>query len=171
MIIKKCTFDELPSAMKSHIMFIRKIPVSEYQLAIWSEKDTFYYNGLKESEIKRFITLIESEKRHLDGRTMNGIYKKYGSAVYFELRDAHDYLLKKEIKKIAEETAKQYFPIIEKAMDRPSIPLCEPLLEAMAHLSDKGKFKYPEWGTSDTYIYFMGYLLGKGILKFEKTLL
>ena len=36
MIIKKCTFDELPSAMKSHIMFIRKIPVGEYRLAIWS---------------------------------------------------------------------------------------------------------------------------------------
>ena len=62
MILEKCTFDELPSAMKSHVMFIQKIPVSEYRLAIWSEKDTLYYNNIPEKEIERFITLIESEK-------------------------------------------------------------------------------------------------------------
>lgn len=62
MIIKKCTFDELPDAMQMHIMYIRKIPVGEYRLAIWNEKDTLYYNNLKESEVKRFVTLIESEK-------------------------------------------------------------------------------------------------------------
>ena len=72
----KCTFDELPPAMKSHIMFIRKIPVSEYRLAIWSEKDTLYYNDLKESEVKRFVTLIESEKRILNNKTMDSIYNK-----------------------------------------------------------------------------------------------
>jgi len=101
---------------------------------------------------------------------MNGIYNKYGYAVYNEIHEAHGYLLKQQVKKIAEETAKQYFPIIEKAMDRPSIPLCEPLLESMAHLADKGKFKYPERGTTDTYIYFMGYLLGSGKLKWEGRL-
>ena len=82
MILKKCTFDELPDAMQMHILYIRKIPVGEYRLAIWSEKDTFYYNGLKESEVKRFITLIESGKRFLNNRTMDSIYNKYGFAVY-----------------------------------------------------------------------------------------
>ncbi len=106
--------------MKSHIMFIRKIQVSEYRLAIWIEKDTLYHNGLKESEIKRFITLIESEKRFLNNRTMDSIYNKYGFAVYMEIRDAHDYLLKKEQERIAESTVAEYMPIIEKAMDRPS---------------------------------------------------
>ncbi len=171
MIIEKCTFDELPDAMQMHILYIRKIPVGQYRLAIWSEKDTLYYNDLKESEVKRFITLIESEKRFLNNRTMDSIYNKYGFAVYMEIRDAHDFLLKKERERIAESTVAEYMPIIEKAMDRPSIPLSEPLLKAMNHAADKGKFKYQEWSTTDTYIYFMGYLLGKGILKFEKTLL
>ena len=167
----KCTFDELPPAMESHIMFIRKIPVSEYRLAIWSEKDTLYYNNLKEEEIKRFIALIESEKRFLNNRTMDSIYKKYGFAVYMEICDAHDYLLKKEQYKIAERVAAEYMPIIEKTMNKPSIPLSEPLLKAMSHLADKGKFKFKEWSTDQTYIYFMGYLLGSGKLKWEGQLL
>lgn len=170
MITKKCTFDELPDAMQMHVLYCEKIPVSEYRLAIWSNKDTLYYNNLPEKEIERFITLIESEKRLLDGRTMNGIYKKYGYAVYSEIHNAHDYLLKQAQKEIAERVAKEYFPIIEKAMDRPTIPLCEPLLEAMANIADKGHFKYKEWSTTDTYIYFMGYLLGSGKLKWEGAL-
>ena len=135
----KCTFDELPPAMKSHIMFIRKIPVSEYRLAIWSEKDTLYYNDLKESEVKRFVTLIESEKRILNNKTMDSIYNKYGFAVYMEIHDAHD--------------------------------LSEPLLKAMSHLADKGRFKFKEWSTDQAYIYFMGYLLGSGKLEWEEQLL
>lgn len=170
MIIKKSTFDQLPSAMQMRVLYIAKIPVGEYKLAIWSEKDTLYYNGLKESEIKRFVTLIESEKRHLDSRTMNGIYNKYGSAVYFEVRDAHDFLIKNEQEKIAERVAAEYMPIIEKAMDRPSIPVNQQLLKAMSHLADKGNYKYKEWSTDQTYIYFMGYLLGSGKLKWEGQL-
>ena len=170
MIIKKCTFDELPDAMQMHILYREKIPVVEYQLAIWSNKDTLYYNNLPEKEVERFVTLIGSGKRYLNNRTMDSIYNKYGFAVYNEIQEAHSYFLKQQIKKIAEETAKQYFPIIEKAMNKPSIPLCEPLLEAMAYLSDNGKYKYPEWGTTDTYIYFMGYLLGSGKLKWEGAL-
>lgn len=170
MIIKKCTFDELPSAMKSHIMFIQKIPVSEYRLAIWSEKGTLYYNDLKESEVKRFVALIESDKRHLDSRTMNGIYNKYGFAVYFEIHEAHRFLIKKEREKIAERVAAEYMPIIEKAMNKPSIPYRDELLKAMSHLADKGHYKYKEWSTDQTYIYFMGYLLGSGKLKWEGQL-
>lgn len=167
----KCTFDELPSAMQMHVLYIQKIPVSEYQLAIWSEKDTLYYNDMKESEIKRFITLIESEKKFLNNRTMDSIYKKYGYAVYSEIREAHSDLLKKRQEVIAESIAAEYMPIIEKTMDKPSIPLSEQLLKAMSNAADKGKFKYQEWSTTDTYIYFMGYLLGAGQLKFEKSLL
>ena len=117
----KCTFDELPPAMKSHIMFIRKIPVSEYRLAIWSEKDTLYYNDLKESEVKRFVTLIESEKRILNNKTMDSIYNKYGFAVYNEIQEAHSAYLKKGREKVAEQIAQEYFPVIEKTMKKPSI--------------------------------------------------
>ena len=166
----KCTFDELPSAMQMHILYIRKIPVGEYRLAIWSEKDTLYYNDLKENEVKRFVELIESQKRFLNNRTMDSIYNKYGFAVYMEIRDAHDFLLKKEQDKTAERVAAEYMPIIEKAMDRPSIPLNHSLLKAMSHAADKGKFKFKEWSTDQTYIYFMGYLLGSGKLKWEGQL-
>ena len=167
----KCTFDELPSAMQMHILYIRKIPVGEYRLAIWSEKDTLYYNDLKENEVKSFVELIESQKRFLNNRTMDSIYNKYGFAVYMEIRDAHDFLLKKEQDKTAERVAAEYMPIIEKAMDRPSIPLNHSLLKAMSHAADKGKFKFKEWSTDQTYIYFMGYLLGSGKLKWEGKLL
>ncbi len=167
----KCTFDELPSAMQMHILYIRKIPVGEYRLAIWSEKDTRYYNDLKDNEVKRFVELIESQKRFLNNRTMDSIYNKYGFAVYMEIRDAHDFLLKKEQDKTAERVAAEYMPIIEKAMDRPSIPLNHSLLKAMSHAADKGKFKFKEWSTDQTYIYFMGYLLGSGKLKWEGKLL
>lgn len=170
MIIEKRTFDQLPSAMQMHVLYVEKIPVGEYKLAIWNEKNTLYYNGLKESEVKRFVTLIESEKRYLDGRTMNGIYNKYGFAVYFEIHEAHSFLIKKEQDKIAERVAAEYMPIIEKAMGRPSIPYCDELLKAMSNLADKGKFKFKEWSTDQAYIYFMGYLLGSGKLKWEEQL-
>lgn len=166
----KCTFDELPDAMQMHVLYCEKIPVAEYRLAIWSNKDTLYYNDLPEKEIERFVSLIESDKRILNNRTMNSIYNKYGSAVYFEIRDAHDFLLKKEQEKIAERVAEEYFPIIEKAMNRPSIPVSQQLLKAMSHLADKGHFKFKEWSTDQTYIYFMGYLLGSGKLKWEEYL-
>lgn len=170
MNIKKCTFDQLPSTMQMHVLYIEKIPVGEYRLAIWSNEDTLYYNDLKESEVKRFVTLIESEKRLLDNRTMNSIYNKYGFAVYMEIRDAHAEYLKKGREKVAEQIAQEYFPIIEKAMDRPSIPFSNELLKAMSHLADKGHYKYKEWSTDQTYIYFMGYLLGSGKLKWEGQL-
>lgn len=170
MIIEKRTFDQLPSAMQMHVLYVEKIPVGEYKLAIWNKKNTLYYNGLKESEVKRFVALIESEKRYLDGRTMNGIYNKYGFAVYFEIHEAHSFLIKKEQDKIAERVAAEYLPIIEKAMDRPSIPYRDELLKAMSNLADKGKFKFKEWSTDQAYIYFMGYLLGSGKLKWEEQL-
>lgn len=170
MIIKECTFDELPDAMQMHVLYCEKIPVSEYRLAIWSNKDTLYYNGLKEREVKRFVTLIESEKRFLNNRTMDSIYNKYGFAVCREIQDAHYFLIKKEREKIAERVAAEYMPIIEKAMDRPSIPYRDELLKAMSHLADKGHYKFKEWSTDQAYIYFMGYLLGSGKLKWEGQL-
>lgn len=170
MIIEKRTFDELPSAMQMHVLYSEKIPVSEYRLAIWSEKDTLYYNDLKESEVKRFVILIESEKRILNNRTMNSIYNKYGFSVYHEIHEAHSFMLKKAQDKIAERVAAEYMPIIEKYMKKPSIPLNEPLLKAMANEADKGKFKFKGWSTTDTYIYFMGYLLGSGKLEWEGQL-
>ena len=170
MILEKCTFDQLPDAMQMHVLYIEKIPVSEYRLAIWSEKDTLYYNDLKESEVKRFVTLIESEKTFLNNRTMESIYNKYGFAVYREIHDAHNFLIKKEKGKIAERVAEEYFPIVEKTMDKPSIPYCDELLKAMSHLADKGHYKYKEWSTDQAYIYFMGYLLGSGKLKWREQL-
>ena len=170
MILEKCTFDQLPSTMQMHVLYREKIPVSEYRLAVWSNKDTLYYNDLKESEVKRFVALIESEKRFLNNRTMDSIYNKYGFAVYSEIRNAHRYLIKKGQDKIVERVSAEYMPIIEKAMDRPSIPFSNELLKAMSHLADKGHYKYKEWSTDQAYIYFMGYLLGSGKLKWEEQL-
>lgn len=171
MIIKKCTFDELPDAMQMHVLYCEKIPAVEYRLAIWSNKDTLYYNNLKESEVKRFVTLIESKKRILNYRTAESIYNKYGFAVYNEIQKAHRAYLKKGCEKVAEQIAQEYFPVIEKAMDGPSIPYCDELLKAMSHLADQGHYRFKEWSADHAYIYFMGYLLGSGKLKWEKQLL
>ena len=170
MNIKKCTFDELPDAMQMHVLYCEKIPVTEYRLAIWSNKDTLYYNNLKESEVKRFVTLIESEKRILNYRTAESIYNKYGFAVYNEIQEAHSAYLKKGREKVAEQIAQEYFPIIEKTMNKPSIPYCDELLKAMSYLADKGHYKFKEWSTDQAYIYFMGYLLGSGKLEWEGQL-
>ena len=176
MIIKKCTFNELPDEMKMHVMSSHAtncadIPVSEYRLTIWSNKDTLYYNNLKESEVEKFVTMIESKKKFLNSRTMESINKKYGFAVYMELHNAHEYFLKNADKTIAEKIVQEYMPVIEKAMENPSIPLNHSLLKAMSDAADKGKFRYKEWSTCQTYIYFMGYLLGSGKLKWEEQLL
>lgn len=114
----KCTFDELPSAMQMHVLYCEKITVAEYQLAIWSNKDTLYYNNLPEKEVVRFISLIESDKKFINNRTMDSIYKKYGWAVYNEIHEAHSEYLKKGREKVAEQIAQEYFPIIEKAMNK-----------------------------------------------------
>ena len=102
---------------------------------------------------------------------MDSIYKKYGWAVYNEIHEAHSEYLKKGREKVAEQIAQEYFPIIEKAMNKPSIPYCNELLKAMSHLADKGRFKFKEWSTDQAYIYFMGYLLGSGKLEWEEQLL
>ena len=170
MIIKKCTFDELPDVMQMHVLYSEKIPVGEYRLAIWSNKDTLYYNNLPEKEVERFVTLIENEKKCINARTMDSIYNKYGWAVYNEIREAHDAYLKKGREKVAEQIAQEYFPIIEKNMEKSSIPYCDELLKAMSHLADKGNFKFKEWSTNEAYIYFMGYLLGSGKLEWEEQL-
>ena len=170
MILEKCTFDQLPGEMKMHVMYIEKIPVSEFKLVIWNIKNTLYYNNLKESEVKRFVALIESEKRYLNNRTLDSIYNKYGFAVYREIHEAHEFLVKQELDRIAECTAAEYMPIIEKYMDRPSIPVSQPLLKAMSHAATKGNYRFSEWSTEDTYIYFTGYLLGSGKLKWDRRL-
>lgn len=167
----KCTFNELPDAMQMHVLYCEKITVAEYRLAIWSNKDTLYYNDLPEKEVERFASLIESDKRILNYRTAESIYNKYGFAVYNEIQEAHSAYLKKEREKVAEQIAQEYFPVIEKAMNKPSIPYCDELLKAMSHLADKGHYKFKEWGTDQAYIYFMGYLLGSRKLKWEGRLL
>lgn len=175
MIIKKCTFNELPNEMKMYVMLNHSrncsdIPVSEYQLAIRNSENTLYYNDLPEKEVERFVSLIESNKK-LDGRIMNGIYKSYGIIPYLEIHDAHDYFMKKSDEALAEKIVQGYMPIIEKAMESPSIPVNQSLLKAMSKASRNGEFKYKEWSTNETYIYFMGYLLGSGKLKWEEQLL
>lgn len=170
MILKKCTFDELPDIMQMRILHTRKIPVAEYRLVIRSKENTLYYNDLPEKEVERFVSLIESDKKFINNRTMDSIYKKYGFAVYMEIRDAHDYFLKNAKEALAEKIVQEYMPIIEKAMAGSSIPLSHSLLKAMSHAADKGKFKYKEWSTDQTYIYFMGYLLGSGKLEWEGQL-
>ena len=47
MILEKCTFDQLPGEMKMRVIYIEKIPVSEFKLVIWNIKNTLYYNNLK----------------------------------------------------------------------------------------------------------------------------
>ncbi len=81
MIIKKCTFDELPDAMQMHVLYREKIAVAEYRLVVWSNKDTLYYNDLPEKEVERFVSLIESDPKFINARTLDSIYKKYGFAV------------------------------------------------------------------------------------------
>ena len=108
MILEKCTFDQLPGEMKMHVMYVQKIPVAEFKLAIWNIKNTLYYNNLKESEVKRFVALIESEKRYLNSRTLDSIYNKYGFAVYMEIHEAHAFLVQQELDRIAECTAAEY---------------------------------------------------------------
>lgn len=161
MILEKCTFDQLPDEMKMRVIYIEKIPVSEFKLVIWSIKNTLYYNDLKESEVKRFVALIESGKRYLNSRTLDSIYNKYGFAVYMQIHDAHRFLIEKELDRIAECTVAEYMPIIEKVMDKPSIPFSESLLTAMCHAATKRE---------NAYIYCMGYLLGSGKLKWEGRL-
>ena len=161
MILEKCTFDQLPDEMKMHVMYIEKIPVSEFKLVIWNIKNTLYYNDLKESEVKRFVALIESEKRYLNSRTLDSIYNKYGFAVYMQIHDAHRFLIEKELDRIAECTVAEYMPIIKEVMDEPSIPFSESLLKAMRHAAPKKESEY---------IYCMGYLLGSGKLKWEGRL-
>ena len=161
MIIEKCTFDQLPGEMKMHVMYIEKIPVSEFKLVIWNIKNTLYYNNLKESEVKRFVALIESEKRYLNSRTLDSIYNKYGFAVYMQIHEAHRFLKEKELDRIAECTVAEYMPIIEKVMDKPSILFSESLLTAMRHAATKKESEY---------IYCMGYLLGSKKLKWEGRL-
>lgn len=161
MILEKCTFDQLPDEMKMRVIYIEKIPVSEFKLVIWSIKNTLYYNNLKESEVKRFVALIESEKRYLNDRTLDSIYNKYGFAVYMQIHEAHRFLIEKELDRIAECTVAEYMPIIEKVMDKPSIPFSESLLTAMRHAAPKKESEY---------IYCMGYLLGSGKLKWEGRL-
>ncbi|MCI9560118.1 hypothetical protein D3Z55_08215 [Clostridiaceae bacterium] len=78
--------------------------------------------------------------------------------------------MKKGREKVAEQIVPECFPIIEKAMNKPSIPYCDELLKAMSHLADKGHFKFKEWSTDQAYIYFMGYLLGSGKLEWEGQL-
>lgn len=170
MQIEKRTFDELPDAMQMHVLYSEKIPVGEYRLAIWNNKDTLYYYNLPEKEIERFISIIESDKKFLNSRTLDSIYNKYGFAVYNEIREAHSAYLKRGREKVAEQIAQEYFPIIEKNMNKPSIPYCDELLKAMSHLADKGHYKFKEWSTDQAYIYFMGYLLGSGKLKWEGQL-
>lgn len=119
----KCTFDELPSAMQMHVLYCEKITVAEYQFAIWSNKDTLYYNNLPEKEVVRFISLIESDKKFINNRTMDSIYKKYGWAVYNEIHEAHSEYLKKGREKVAEQIAQEYFPIIEKTMKNRQSPI------------------------------------------------
>lgn len=100
MIIKKCIFDELPDAMQMHVLYCEKIAVAEYRLAIWSNKDTLYYNDLPEKEVERFVSLIEIDKKFINNRTMDSIYKKYGWAVYNEIHKAHSAYLKKDVRKL-----------------------------------------------------------------------
>lgn len=161
MILEKCTFDQLPDEMKMRVIYIEKIPVSEFKLVIWSIKNTLYYNNLKESEVKRFVALIESEKRYLNDRTLDSIYNKYGFAVYMQIHEAHRFLIEKELDRVAECTVAEYMPIIEKVMDKPSIPFSESLLTAMRHAATKRE---------NEYIYCMGYLLGSGKLKWDSRL-
>lgn len=161
MILEKCTFDQLPDEMKMRVIYIEKIPVSEFKLVIWSIKNTLYYNDLKESEVKRFVALIESEKRYLNSRTLDSIYNKYGFAVYMQIHEAHKFLVDKELDRIAECTVAEYMPIIKEVMDKPSIPFSEMLLKVMRHAAPKNESEY---------IYCMGYLLGRGKLKWDRRL-
>ena len=55
----------------------------------------------------------------------DSIYKKYGWAVYNEIHEAHNAYLTKGREKIAEQIAQEYFPIIEKNMNKPSIIDCD----------------------------------------------
>lgn len=54
----------------------------------------------------------------------DSIYKKQDWAIYNEIHEAHSVYLKKRREKIAEQIAQEYFPIIEKNMNKPSILDC-----------------------------------------------
>lgn len=177
MILSKCTFDQLPDAMQMHVLYVQKIKTTDFHLAVWSERNTLYWNDMLDSELEEIVSIIgdmsfrywNEEDAH--GKTLEKYYNKYGYAVYSEIADAHRYLRDKADYALAERTVKKYMPKIDKEIDRlkHKAKYNENLVKAMCRY--KGKRFKSDYSTDDMYLFYMVYMLGAGLLKWEDGLL
>lgn len=97
------------------------------------------------------------------------VYEKYGFGACRALLDSHSWRLNKEEKQRAKEQAKTIIPLIEEQVrsDNPIVKFDENLLHEVycAGFNRKERTAKNICGFSSIYLFYLGYLMGAGMLK------
>ena len=97
------------------------------------------------------------------------VYNKYGDGVYRTLLDAHKRHLKQQGEHKAKEAIEAILPLIEKEVssENPVVEYDEYLIREVccAGKNKQGRTVSGVIGYGDVYIFYLGYLMGAGMLK------
>ena len=181
MIVKRISPRELPSSLILKLNYAYKIELGNFVAITDNEREVLYVNhSIPQKDVDGFLEVITYPDHGVnDDETNTGIflsyvYDQYGFGTYEALLDAYRWRMDQKEKDRAKEMAKVIVPLIEKelASETPAVEYNERLIGKIssAGMNRKGRTPKNVIGFSDLYVFYLGYLIGAGMLKDEKEM-
>lgn len=167
---------ELPKDLVFRLNFVYEMELGEF-VAISDDKEEVLYvnHAVPQKDIDGFLEVIAfpyywvADDEAPTGQFLEYVYEKYGFGTYRVLLDSHSWRLDHEAEQRAKETAKTIIPLIEKQInsENPIVKYDENLLHEVFCAGSDRKGKTPKniSSFSSVYMFYLGYLMGAGMVK------
>lgn len=163
---------DLPADIVWQISGLYHITQKDFVVYVRDKENKMYVNNtVPEKDIAEFIEVVTFPGHYVSdddegkGEFLSYVYEHYGSAAFMALINAYEWRKAREQERNAKEKAKKAVPLIKKMIKRATID--ERLLYEVWSIGYDLKEKTPEnitnYGTE--YVYCLGYLSGKGVIK------
>lgn len=175
MKINRITPEGLPEREVLRLEYLYHTEPGDFAVIADSKGEILYINRtVSQRDAEGFLEVAEFPKSWVadeekgKGKFLAHVFSQYGSGAYLALMDVHRFQMQKEKQHAAEETAKEYLPLVENAISG-NLPIGynEWLLYEIQRAGCRSGRKTSENMISygSLYLFYLGYLMGTGMLE------
>lgn len=171
--IKRIEPVDLPGSLVFRLEKVYHESLRDFAMMIDKKNWIMYINAsVPKEDVQRIVEYIYYPGDDVNVKKedfVDYVYEHYGQAAFYEMSDGHKHLRGQERDKKAEKLAEMAIPLIEKEIksENPVVDFDERLLYKVYSAGSDTKQKTPEniVGYGNVYLFYLGYLMGAGVIK------
>lgn len=171
--IKRIEPVDLPGSLVFRLEKVYHESLRDFAMMIDKKNWIMYINAsVPEEDVQRIVEYIYYPGNDVNVKKedfVDYVFEHYGQAAFYEMVDGHKHLRGQERDKKAEKLAEMAIPLIEKEIksENPVVDFDERLLYKVYSAGSDTKQKTLEniVGYGNVYLFYLGYLMGAGVIK------